>query len=65
MVASVISGNTSNTSSAPTNAERSNNTNIQTYYNSENFGSTTRDNSYASLLFLGVILLSLNLENHG
>ncbi|KAF0543547.1 hypothetical protein F8M41_003823 [Gigaspora margarita] len=49
----VASGNTSNTSSAPTNAERSNNTNIQTYYNSENFGSTTRDNSYASLLFLG------------
>ncbi|RIB11323.1 hypothetical protein C2G38_2250226 [Gigaspora rosea] len=52
---------TSSTSSAPTNAERSNNTNIETsssaspsqYLSSANFASTTRDDSYASLLFLG------------
>ncbi|KAF0543549.1 hypothetical protein F8M41_003825 [Gigaspora margarita] len=52
---------TSSTSSAPTNAERSNNTNIQTtssasssqYLSSANFASTLRDDSYASLLFLG------------
>ncbi|RIB16212.1 hypothetical protein C2G38_2091530, partial [Gigaspora rosea] len=51
---------TSSTSTSPTNA-RSNNTNIEAsssesfsqYLTSANFASTTRDDSYASLLFLG------------
>ncbi|KAF0543543.1 hypothetical protein F8M41_003819 [Gigaspora margarita] len=52
---------TSSTSSEKNNAERSNNTNIQTsstatssqYLSSANFASTTRDDSYASKKILG------------